>query len=264
MEITVYLFTSLVLLAICSVTDARGHPRMKKTKRVVNGNLADRPFFVRIFVTQSDGDAKSCGGTMIKRNWVLTTASCLEGGVFTPEVRVGDFSEFPRDKPKRYMPQDKGIHKHENRKGHKNDLALLEMAEEIVLKGSVLPVCNSMQIEFSSGGMGFNLPSSDWYTRKFKEYTAQDMAPYECAFDTDQWDPDMEICLQSEYPGRNSCNHDKGNPVYAMADKKPVCLYGVITAVGKNCEGASLAARLLKYDDWISKVLSGKDEENED
>ncbi|XP_068756839.1 chymotrypsinogen B-like [Montipora capricornis] len=112
-------------------------------KRIVNGKDATAHSWPWMVSLEYNGQ-HICGGSLIKVNWVVTAAHCVEGYIEMGHFRVvvgshdrTDTTQFQRC----YRLRDIIIHEGYHKSHFRNDIALLQLQESIDSRAEVNVVC---------------------------------------------------------------------------------------------------------------------------
>ncbi|KAL1124436.1 hypothetical protein AAG570_001064, partial [Ranatra chinensis] len=256
--------------------------RVSRTGRIVGGVEAtpgEFPWLVSI--TRRGGHF--CGGTLIHHNWVLTAAHCLcsflvlqfysSGGsvLSAKQMRVLAGGHDLRAGSGRQVPVAK-IYLHPNYvcNRYKNDIALLELGQEMVWSDIIRPACLPTHVtgsfsdldavvagwgwtnEHSDIGVRANVLQKvqltvvgndkcrDWYRSEGKKIKILD----------------TQICAGHENGGRDSCWADSGGPLM-VKDGDHTMVVGVVST-GIGCARPRLPGlytRISEYVPWIGQML---------
>jgi len=121
-------------------------PPKKSSERVIGGENAIRGSWPWQILLQYDGRA-GCGGSLIRKNWVVTAAHCISGVITRPDrlgVVVGEHDRTKPETPasaKTHKVKRVVMHPKYSRRTLSNDIALLELAEDVTFNDYVKPVC---------------------------------------------------------------------------------------------------------------------------
>ncbi|XP_002716085.2 chymotrypsin-like elastase family member 3B [Oryctolagus cuniculus] len=136
------LLSALLLVALAS---GSALPFYNPSSRVVNGEDAEPhswPWQVLLLIEQGDWLYIYCGGTLIKRNWVLTAAHCISNEKYW--VALGEHDITISEGPEQFIPVEK-IYVHplynndDASQGY--DIALLKLSYKAELTDEVKLAC---------------------------------------------------------------------------------------------------------------------------
>lgn len=251
------LFISLVLcIAFASLTSALDKSqckcRIQAGKRIVGGRIADAnsypwhasfsqlgnlPKIIRKFVPEAlKIGYHSCGGTILNNRWILTAGHCIyQGQLFTNYVGYGsndlvNIFEDGRFKVKRYI-----IHPGFEPEQAKNDIALVELENDIVFNEHVQPAC--LEREEAKNYAGNNLLITGYgFTTQMKQDTKHhnqtQNKPSRYLKEADYKDVSNEedserckinkgiICVDAVKQPDSGCFGDSGSPMHVVENGK--------------------------------------------
>jgi len=227
--------------------------QLDKRAAIINGfDAPNMPFYVEIF----KNGKMACGGTLIKKNYVLSAAHCY----FGPEddridVLVGDFSN-PNAKKTRISAKAT-INPGYNGKDAKYDVAVLKLSQSFSLS-RILPMCTKRYSNYTIAvcGMGRTIwnDSDSADPPQLKETKLQEKSSCN-EFD---FDKNTQICLGimkgQRYSG--ACNGDSGGPAFPLSSSgQPICVYGMVSYGQTQCDGNTVYTRVSAYRNWIDQQL---------
>ncbi|XP_065283318.2 brain-specific serine protease 4-like isoform X1 [Dermacentor albipictus] len=223
-----------------------------------------------------------CGGAILNKRWIITAAHCLRSKpprLFS--VRLGEYSIGKTEED--HEPQDIRlvryiIHpRYSQPRRYNNDVALLELAQDIKFNRYVIPIClpegplqlkgrsatvagwgNIKDIDKDSSGDGFagarkdilqkvtvpivaNEECNGWYAQSGKLVHLQD----------------TQLCAGFKEGKKDACQGDSGGPLMFYDGSKYV-LIGVISA-GFGCARPllpGLYTRVSEYKPWLNKYIN--------
>jgi secreted trypsin-like serine protease len=237
---------TVILLFVCLVTIAQA----RWVGRVVGGYFAEPnqfPWQVSLFF---NGRFK-CGGSIIRKNWVLTAAHCVDDGVASEyKILAGTIiNNFGAGS----VHQVKKLIYHEDYADFKNDIALMQIVDEFpldatrkIIEFGTHEIPDGDDVIVSGWGRestGGNLPQKlKWnILKKYNDDECTEVTGIDRGL----------ICLLS--PQNNGvCNGDSGGP--AVHNDKVV---GVANFVMNGCgsEYPDAYAKVGTFIDWLNKHL---------
>lgn len=266
-----FLFVAQLAFSILfSVSSGSGcGKRPSSPGRVINGDDAvpnSWPWQVSLRYSRSGNH--HCGGTLIKPDWVLTTASCVEGK-HAHEFKVAVGAHWRHKETA--VQQNIAVSAMYEYKGYSSryksgDLALIKLAHAVNLSAEINTVC--LPASNSRVKPGTNCYVTGW-GRIFGDDSSgsynlqQVMLPVvdhdRCASQNDQWmkrtvNKATMICAGGQ--GKGICKGDGGSPLVCKEGGKWV-LRGAASWTDYKCRTRyfSVFARVSSFINWIHDTI---------
>lgn len=124
-----------------------GRTYMRSSKIVggENAKYGQVPWQAAVVKRQYFNQKISCGGALINKRWIVTAAHCVYRTPATNlRVRLGDYNLkgqtelYPHEE---FTVRRKVVNENYNPATYQNDIALLELSEEVVYRQHIIPVC---------------------------------------------------------------------------------------------------------------------------
>ena len=120
---------------------------VSSTNRIVGGKEVNPkgklPYQVMFYPCMPGGPCGLCGGTIINKKFVITAAHCWDSRFTNLRVFVGEHSmcDGINEGGKAIKVKTATMHPNYNKKTMDNDIAVLELAEELTFTDKIKPAC---------------------------------------------------------------------------------------------------------------------------
>uniref|UniRef100_R4G7D7 SP1-SepT-1 n=1 Tax=Sepioteuthis australis TaxID=61682 RepID=R4G7D7_9MOLL len=252
-------FLLLILPEISSTKYIQHHP----TKQIVGGNTVkscEFPHMVYLNLKFSSGRA-FCGGSIVNKNYILTTARCLDGDLVDVTVYIGSIRKN-RGKQrikgtKWFLHPDFEI----TSKKIVNDIALVKLEKEIEFDECVhaisLPT-KGQQVSDNCYITGWGFLSDELgFSRFLKKAPVKFIPIQKCQKQFPGIYPDQHICIGDQtHMGASSCLGDSGGPLTctSLSDNKTV-VTGVASYSYSCNQGFSVFTNTETFVDWLKAKM---------
>ncbi|XP_068237147.1 chymotrypsin-2-like [Palaemon carinicauda] len=243
----------------CSVTRAYCHGI-----RIVDGTAAaanEYPYQV-IIVPTIAGETYQCGGSIIKKRWILTAAHCFfdknENQAAQSAILVGYGSSNRREvtlvTATRYI-----LHENYNPRLNDFDIALIELPSDLNYESdaTIQPICLAEASDIVDGGKAV---ATGWGALKFNGTTPDDLqevvldiiSTTQCLSQTGlPRDTSSVLCALTAY--KDTCQGDSGGPLVVRICPNRWAQIGIVS-YGEGCanpEKPGVYTRVPSYRTWI-------------
>lgn len=231
----------------------------------VGGRPATQRYPFMVSVQDSERDSHYCGGTLVRRKWVLTAGHCALGSK-PREVQIMIGSQ-KLSQPKDVVAVDKiRVYPGYEKTGF-GDVALLRLAQ--AADQTPLPIAKPSQRE--AWEPGSKARALGWGRDAFVMGQSPDglhevdvpiVSDSDCSrsYTVDGgFDPSTMICAGETLGGKDTCQGDSGGPLMVKNDRKKWMLVGA-TSWGTGCGyptfyGVYAEVAGKKLTSWINSVL---------
>lgn len=247
-----------MLLQISSVQAAA----RKNPVQIVGGVEAAMGEFPYIVSLQTRSDGHFCGGSLIKKNWVLTAAHCTRG-IKIDHIYIGLHDLSDTSQAEVMSPKKVIVHPQYKQNTNDYDFALIELDNDSLYEPVAL---NSDEITIPADGTEIMTTVAGWGTTsegasKLPDLLQKVDVPLvtheSCNKSYYGQITDRMLCAGFPKGGKDSCQGDSGGPlVIAACDGKPE-LIGVVSW-GSGCARAGLPGIYSKVNSvvpWIEKMI---------
>uniref|UniRef100_A0A182MS59 Peptidase S1 domain-containing protein n=1 Tax=Anopheles culicifacies TaxID=139723 RepID=A0A182MS59_9DIPT len=228
--------------------------------------LGEFPFMALVTFAGDDANSIRCGASLIAKRFLLTAAHCFRDlSPATVKLAIVNLDEKDNDE---YAVRQ--LHMHEDYRSRKNDIALLELEQDVVYQRDVSPIC--LNTDVTDIGPTVNLTVMGWGTdgdgqtnSKLWKATVNEVALEKCQqmFRTANLPKTISedlLCALGEKWGdeyTDACGGDSGGPLI-MRMRQKFYLVGVV-ATGAPCGSAipGVYTRVSRYLDWIEQRVWG-------
>ncbi len=208
-----------------------------------------------------------CRASLISNKWLLTAAHCVD--FYQPSDIQVSFGLQNRDKNNYYyFVETVLVHPDWNSNSLENDIALIELTEEVTLQplelASVKRLTEHVLISGAASAFGVNGRTTDQVSQFYLMNNEQ------CQFDlTQAWRDkgkqlaiieldDSMLCARATLPDEGTCEGDSGGPLVIFQDNRWYQLGLVSWSYGcSRSEYHSVFTRASSFSDWIGSVLHG-------
>lgn len=223
-------------------------------EKIVGGQQAVKGEFPFIVSLQAGSYGHFCGGSLIKKNWVLTAAHCIEPG-YLKTVVIGLHNQSDTAGVERFTVAETIKHPKWNKNTMEYDYALVRLNGDskfppVALNGKPL----SGGVNFVTAGWGTTSESGS-VSKILMKVSVPMVSNETCAAAYPDSITESMVCAGYKEGGKDSCQGDSGGPLI-MGSGAAQALAGVVSW-GEGC------ARPNKYGvysnvqvalDWINKT----------
>ncbi len=220
-------------------------PRLAGYEKIVGGVEATAGEFPFIVSLQGGYGGHFCGGSLIKKNWVLTAAHCIPGGIKT--VVVGLHDQTQAGNAEKLEVEQVIAHPDYNKQPQDYDFALVKLKGESKYPPVAL---NTRELtgkqDLVTAGWGYTVENGD-ISNALQKVSVPLVTAKACSAAYPGKITERMLCAGLPEGGKDSCQGDSGGPLLAGSGAKQT-LAGVVSW-GEGC------ARPKKYGVY-SKVSS--------
>ncbi|XP_038617825.1 vitamin K-dependent protein Z [Tachyglossus aculeatus] len=234
----------------CGILDQKGNKTVLETKE------AHHEFLWQVKLMNSEGE-EFCGGVILKKNFVLTTAECART---YENISVVSSNATVDPTPLDVHVQRIHEHMHYDRETGENNLALLELAEPIRCRGGRVPICIP-ENDFASYVLIPRMLGvvSGWTVdgNQLRDWTvgwAHSHLPHkECEREVNGTVTSRMFCVKAR--GLAAKPLVKGS-IVATVDRKAWFLLGILNSPPAQEPGQSLLfTKVARYSLWFRKIM---------
>ncbi|UXR66234.1 serine protease [Bdellovibrio bacteriovorus] len=241
------------LMMMSAPVFAKSGPVEGKIVGGVEASIGEFPYIVSL-----QSSSHFCGGSLIKKNWVLTAAHCVRGGT-VKKVVIGLHDRTNAVNAESIAPKRIIAHPGYNTRTMENDFALIELSQD----SSYTPVAlNPSEITLPEDGSQIMTTVAGWGTTREGSYSLPTLlqkvsvplvSTEACNKSYKNEIKDSMICAGYESGGKDSCQGDSGGPLVAQDENNQTYLVGVVSW-GQGCARANyygVYAKVSSAYSWI-------------
>jgi trypsin len=253
MKLTNLLLAATVAFGFTNAFASTGKLHMN----IVGGVEASHGEFPFIVSLQTGYMGHFCGGSLIKKNWVLTAGHCVAEKIDKVVIGMHDQTNTTNTESIKVKRVIRHPQYDENTTDY--DFALLELAQDSKYEPIAL---NTAEINIPDGGDTVMATVAGWGATKESSYSLPNLlqkvdvplvSHTVCNKDYKGNITDRMICAGYDQGGKDSCQGDSGGPLVAEADDHQRYLIGVVSW-GEGCARAGLPGVYSKVNAAVSWV----------
>ncbi|XP_003216690.1 chymotrypsin-like elastase family member 1 [Anolis carolinensis] len=257
-------FAALVLLGHCSEEPLKGN------ERVVGGYEARKhawPSQISLQYASGGSWYHTCGGTLLRPNWVMTAAHCVDRNM-NFRVVVGDHNIYQNEGTEQYISVGrKYIHPswNSNNVAGGYDIALLQLSQSASLNsyvqlgalppsGQILPNNNPCYIS------GWGMTRSNGQLATVLQEAYLPVVDYSTCSSSSYWGSTVKntmVCAGGD-GARSGCQGDSGGPLHCLVNGA-YYVHGVTSFVSSSgCNvyrKPTVFTRVSAYISWINSII---------
>ncbi|EFN68767.1 Chymotrypsin-1 [Camponotus floridanus] len=220
--------------------------------KIVGGNLAaegEYPYQASLRYRNQH----FCGGSVIKKRWILTAAHCLSGFNDTAINVVLGTNTLDKGGDE-YSSIKRLVHPYYNSAFIRNDIGLIKLDKDIVfgdkVKPIALPTQNFNKVDYPATLSGWGTTSYPGETPNELQHIKLTVIDQKQCLSTSFRVSSNNICTLNK-KGEGVCHGDSGGPLVADGEQIGVVSWGIPCAKGRP----DVFTRIYHYMDWIEQHL---------
>jgi len=246
------------------------------SSRIVGGKEVNPkyrlPYQALVYPTVPGVGSFLCGGTIVNKRYVITAAHCTDykGATITNvKVAIGEHNtcDGVTNEGGSWISAKRVIN-HPNYGNHDNDIAVLELSEDITFTANIKPAClpTSATKDYSNlastiSGWGGTIGYSGAQPQQpqqctLKESVVKVLSPtsQKCSSFLGTTTSTSKLCAWAE--GTDTCQGDSGGPL-TVAENGKFTLIGVVS-YGAGCAASTpgIYARVQGFLPWITSLIA--------
>lgn len=228
-------------------------PVLFRNGKIVGGVEASQGEFPFIVSLRGSSGGHFCGGSLIKKDWVITAAHCVPAGIKTVVAGLYDQSQ---NQGVEKLAVDKVIaHPNYNKQPQDYDYALVHLkvaskfAPIALNKGEI-----SGKTDFVTAGWGYTAENGE-IPNVLRKVTVPLVSAEACSAAYPGSITDRMICAGLDAGGKDSCQGDSGGPLLLGSGAKQT-LAGVVSW-GEGCarpKKYGVYSKVSSVIDWINSI----------
>jgi len=199
-------------------------------EKIVGGVQAAKGEFPFLVSLRTSWGSHFCGGSLIKKNWVLTAAHCVEGG-YLKGVAVGLLNQADTEGVEKFTVLEIIKHPGWDTNTMDNDFALVKLSGDSKYAPITLNAKELSGGEFVTAGWGTTSEGGS-VSKNLMKVSVPFVTPAACSAAYDGVTDSM-ICAGYPKGGKDSCQGDSGGPLMIGSGSSRV-LAGVVSW-GEGC-----------------------------
>ncbi|XP_055944058.1 phenoloxidase-activating factor 3-like isoform X3 [Argiope bruennichi] len=192
-----------------------------------------------------------CGGSLITRQYVLTSASCLKmNGSISVGIAVHNWA-WPHQ---RIAASEVKIHPNYKRKESSYDVGLIKLSKAVTISERVRPLCLPQNVEYERPGR--HAIAAGWGETKSAQTDGSQgslVNQYLKEIESRIVNTNDSIITAVGVNGRGVCYGDSGSPLFTRYADGKFHVIGVISRGPSNCSGPFLSPRISPINQWIRR-----------
>ena len=277
-------FSSTLLIAsislLCSQSTLASHQSLskstpqKKMSRIIGGDESRENAFPFMTGLISAGESEInpfCGASFVGGRYVLTAAHCIDGSEADDvEVWIGGFDVTKPEGGKRVKVAQIYAHESYDNYTTNNDIAVLELVEEVENVTPVKIISPEMEatladgFEFTVMGWGNVNVQEPQYPQRLHQVNVPLYNREQCLKDyavEGQSEPaitEQMMCAGFVEGGKDSCQGDSGGPLVFQQEQQ--WYQAGVVSFGNGCADANspgVYTRLSQFNQWLSEKQAG-------
>lgn len=260
--LAVCLTTALTLTALSAPTGTFATKGFEFRPKIVGGVPAEKGEFPFQVSLQSSSGSHFCGGSLIKKNWVLTAAHCVTRWSNSNKIVIGLHDLKDKTDTENFTSVKVISHPQYNSRAFDYDYALIKLNGDSKFRSIEL---NSTEIDIPNTDLPpINVWTAGWGTTAESGSLARVLNKVEIPLVTTEacnattaYDGDITdrmICAGLIKGGKDSCQGDSGGPLFMTQTSGDFLLLGVVSW-GEGCARPNKYGVYSKVNvvvDWIS------------
>ncbi|XP_064081998.1 trypsin-1-like [Macrobrachium nipponense] len=240
--------------------------------RIVGGQeakIGEYPWMVLVFITLKSGGHATCGGSLLKKKWVLSAAHCFHGinyesvALFLGDHNISTNDELPTTG---FIADKIWIHPQYDSHSQNNDIALLELSGEATFSERIGTVCLPIAEDVVPGKLAI---VTGWGYTEYGGSLSDVLREVEVSLITNSQCKKLYsglttitsnmLCAYSS--GKDACQGDSGGPLVTQLEDRRWVLAGIVS-FGYRCaypNTPGVYTNVVNYVSWITGMIASTD-----